>query len=101
MAATRTPWGPWSGKSVARSHHWTDREAGLAELYRVLRPGGRLLLAERLARRGGWFRHHALTGQQPRTWPVEPGAPASPPSGRIATAAVATTRGGHGQRPAA
>jgi ubiquinone/menaquinone biosynthesis C-methylase UbiE len=50
--------------AVASVHHWTDREAGLAELYRVLRPGGRLLLAERLARRTTWFRHHALTWPQ-------------------------------------
>ena len=44
--------------AVASVHHWTDREAGLAELHRVLEPGGRLLLAERLARPRGWFRHH-------------------------------------------
>jgi ubiquinone/menaquinone biosynthesis C-methylase UbiE len=50
--------------AVASVHHWTDRDAGLAELYRVLRPGGRLLLAERLARRGGWLRHHAFTWEQ-------------------------------------
>jgi len=50
--------------AVASVHHWTDRVAGLAELYRVLEPGGRLLLAERLARRRGWFRHHALTWEQ-------------------------------------
>jgi ubiquinone/menaquinone biosynthesis C-methylase UbiE len=50
--------------AVASVHHWTDREAGLAELYRVLRPGGRLLLAERLGRRHGWLRHHGLTWDQ-------------------------------------
>jgi hypothetical protein len=31
---------------------------------RVLRPGGRLLIAERLARPRGWFRGHALTWEQ-------------------------------------
>jgi ubiquinone/menaquinone biosynthesis C-methylase UbiE len=50
--------------AVASFHHWTDADAGLAELRRVLQPGGRLLIAERLARPGGWFRHHALTWEQ-------------------------------------
>jgi SAM-dependent methyltransferase len=35
--------------------------AGLAEVRRVLAPGGRLLVAERLASPRGWFRGHALT----------------------------------------
>jgi ubiquinone/menaquinone biosynthesis C-methylase UbiE len=50
--------------AVASAHHWADLDAGLAELHRVLEPGGRLLLAERLARPRGWFRHHALSLDQ-------------------------------------
>ena len=50
--------------AVASFHHWTDPEAGLAEAHRVLRPGGRLLIAERLARPRGWLQSHALTGEQ-------------------------------------
>ncbi|MDR2986742.1 MAG: class I SAM-dependent methyltransferase [Nocardiopsaceae bacterium] len=35
----------WSISSV---HHWADPAAGCAEIYRVLAPAGRVLLAERL-----------------------------------------------------
>jgi SAM-dependent methyltransferase len=50
--------------AVASFHHWTDAEAGLAEAHRVLRPGGQLLIAERLARPRSWFQRHALTWEQ-------------------------------------
>ncbi|MEZ5279279.1 MAG: class I SAM-dependent methyltransferase [Acidimicrobiales bacterium] len=33
--------------SIATVHHWTDVQAGLAECWRVLSPGGRLLALER------------------------------------------------------
>ena len=65
--AERIPLGDGSATvvwAVASFHHWTDPEAGLAEVHRVLQPGGRVLIAERLARPGGWFRHHALTWEQ-------------------------------------
>jgi ubiquinone/menaquinone biosynthesis C-methylase UbiE len=47
--------------AVASFHHWSDPDAGLDEVRRVLAPGGRLLIAERLADQRGWFRGHALT----------------------------------------
>jgi ubiquinone/menaquinone biosynthesis C-methylase UbiE len=34
--------------AIASFHHWSDRAAGLAEVSRVLAPGGRVLLVERL-----------------------------------------------------
>jgi len=47
----------WALSSV---HHWHDRGAGLAEARRVLAPGGRVVLAERLTRDGA--RGHAAHG---------------------------------------
>src|SRR5258706_425571 len=47
----------WSVSSV---HHWDDQVAGLAEVRRILAPGGRVLLAERLIRPGA--RGHATHG---------------------------------------
>lgn len=66
-SAERLPLGDGSATvawAVASVHHWADLDAGLAELHRVLAPGGRLLLAERLARPRSWFSGHALTWER-------------------------------------
>ena len=47
----------WALSSV---HHWSDRDAGLAEAKRVLVPGGRVFLVERLSPPGA--RGHARYG---------------------------------------
>lgn len=65
--AERLPLGDESATvawAVSSAHHWADLDAGLAELHRVLVPGGRLLVIERLARPGGWFQHHSLSRQR-------------------------------------
>lgn len=46
--------------TLASMHHWDDRDAGLATLCAKLRPGGRLVLAERLLDRPG----HGITPAQ-------------------------------------
>jgi ubiquinone/menaquinone biosynthesis C-methylase UbiE len=50
--------------AVASFHHWADPEAGLAETLRVLAPGGRLLIAERLVQPRRRSRAHAMTWEQ-------------------------------------
>jgi ubiquinone/menaquinone biosynthesis C-methylase UbiE len=50
--------------AVASYHHWADPDAGLAELHRVLAPGGRLLIVEGRARPGGRLRQHRLSPEQ-------------------------------------
>jgi len=46
--------------ALSSLHHWADRAAGLAEATRVLAPGGRILISERLVQPGA--RGHAAHG---------------------------------------
>jgi ubiquinone/menaquinone biosynthesis C-methylase UbiE len=46
--------------SIATVHHWSDIDAGLREVRRVLLPGGRLVAMERRAKPGA--RGHASHG---------------------------------------
>jgi ubiquinone/menaquinone biosynthesis C-methylase UbiE len=46
--------------ALSSAHHWADHAAGVAEIGRVLRPGGRVLVCERLAKAGA--RGHAAHG---------------------------------------
>ncbi len=46
--------------AISSAHYWEDRGTRIGEAWRVLAPGGRLVLAERLARPGA--RAHAAHG---------------------------------------
>src|SRR3974390_167071 len=52
----------WAVSSV---HHWEDRVAALGEIHRILVPGGRVFLAERLVKAGArGHTAHRLTSHQ-------------------------------------
>jgi ubiquinone/menaquinone biosynthesis C-methylase UbiE len=51
--------------SITAVHHWSDRAAGLAEALRVLAPGGRIFLVERLTESGArGHQRYGMTEEQ-------------------------------------
>jgi SAM-dependent methyltransferase len=76
-AASRVTWAPGSAErlpladgsatvvwSISSVHHWADPAAGCAEIRRILAPGGRVLLAERLLGPGAARGVHGHTREQ-------------------------------------
>jgi ubiquinone/menaquinone biosynthesis C-methylase UbiE len=61
--------------SLASVHHWTDVGAGLAEVHRVLCPGGRFLTVERRVRPGArGLASHGWTDAQTESFATQCGA---------------------------
>jgi ubiquinone/menaquinone biosynthesis C-methylase UbiE len=55
--------------SIAAVHHWSDIDAGLREVRRLLLPGGRFVAMERRAQRGArGHRSHGWTDEQATTF---------------------------------
>ncbi len=55
--------------ALATVHHWRDVPAGLAEIHRVLAPGGRLLAIERQCQPGATgFASHGWTAEQAKSF---------------------------------
>jgi ubiquinone/menaquinone biosynthesis C-methylase UbiE len=77
--------------AVASYHHWSDPDAGLAELRRVLASGGRLLIVEGRARGGGWSRRHRLSREQAEGLAAQ--------TGRAGFADASVTEAVAGRRP--
>jgi SAM-dependent methyltransferase len=50
--------------ALSSAHHWTNQAEALSEVHRILKPGGRLLVLERVELPGARTRHHAVSS----TW---------------------------------
>jgi ubiquinone/menaquinone biosynthesis C-methylase UbiE len=86
--------------SIAAVHHWPDLDAGLAEVHRVLAPGGRFVAVERRTHAGatglashGWTDEQAAAfAERCRVAGFTDVAVGSPSAGRRALVAVLATR---------
>ena len=80
--------------TIASVHHWTDVEAGLAQAFRVLRSGGRLLAVERVVQPGAsGLASHGWTARQAESFAVL--------CQDVGFTDVSTTKSDYGRRTAA